>query len=87
MISAQSGATQITKECIFGTDGFSAAIGSGRPIVDAARNPIIVRVGFSEVRFQKVEGLVAQVEAGMDAEAVQPSVAESPPGRPELPAR
>jgi hypothetical protein len=64
---------EILKECIFGSDGFAHAIGADRPLVDAARNPIIVRAGFSEVFFDKGEGLVAQVEAGMDAEAVQPS--------------
>jgi hypothetical protein len=49
------------------SSSLSDAIGSDRPIVDVARNPIIVRAGFSQVRFQKVEGLIAQVEAGRDA--------------------
>jgi len=44
---------EITKECIFGTDGFADAIGADWPLVDAARNPIIVGAGLSKVRFEK----------------------------------
>jgi hypothetical protein len=44
---------EIGGECVLGADGFSYPIGPDGPLVDAARNPVIVRARFAEMLCKK----------------------------------
>jgi hypothetical protein len=47
---------------ILGADGLSYPIGADRPLIDAARSPVIVGAGFPELLLQEGQGLRPEVE-------------------------
>ena len=49
-------------------DGFSYPIGADGPLIDTARNPVIVGARFPEMLLQEGLGLRPQVEPGFDAQ-------------------
>src|SRR5579875_2939854 len=51
-----------------GAEGLAPPIGPHRPLVDAARHPIIVRPRFPEMPLQESQGLRLEVKPGLDPE-------------------
>ena len=61
---------EIGGERVLGADGFSYPIGADGPLVDAARNPVIVRARFAEMLLQEGQGLRPEVEPGLDPKSL-----------------
>src|SRR5436853_7830826 len=47
-------------------DGFSYPIGAHRPLVDAARSPVIIGARFPELLLQEGQSLCPEIEPGLD---------------------
>jgi hypothetical protein len=61
---------QIAGERVLGADGFPDPVRPDLAIIDAPRDPIIVRAGLAEVGLHERQRLIAHVEAGVEAEGV-----------------
>ena len=44
---------EISRKRVLGADGLPYSVGTDRPLVDAARNPVIVRARFPEMLLQE----------------------------------
>jgi hypothetical protein len=55
---------------VLGADGFPYPIGTDRPLIDAARNPVIVRARFAEMLLQEGQGLRPEVESSLDPKSL-----------------
>ena len=61
---------EVICEGVFRANGFPDSVGPHLAIVDAARNPIIVRTGLSKIGLHEIERLVAHVEASVKPEGI-----------------
>ena len=61
---------EVAEERILGADRLADAVGADLPIVDASRDPVVVRAGLAEVGLHEFKRLIAHVEAGVKAERV-----------------
>ena len=53
---------------VLGPNGFAYPVGADGPLVDAARGPVIVGARLSEMLLKELQGLVLNVEPGLDTE-------------------
>ena len=63
---------QVVRERRLAADRLADAVGAHRPLVDAARDAVIVGAGGAELRFQELQRLRPKVRAGEDAQPVHP---------------
>jgi hypothetical protein len=62
--------SQVSGECILGADRLPDPVRPDLPVVDASRDPIVVRAGLTEVGSHELQSLISHVEAGVQAERV-----------------
>ena len=62
---------EVVGKGVFGADRFSDSVGLHGPVVDAARDPVVISAGLAEVRVHEVERLVSHVQTGEDAERIE----------------
>ena len=60
------GGEEIDRKCVLGADGFAYPVGADRPLVDAARGPVIVGARLTEMLLKELQSLVLKVEPGLD---------------------
>ena len=60
----------IIREGVFRANGLPGSIGPDLAVVDAARNPIIVRTELSKIGLHEIERLVAHVEPRVEPQGI-----------------